>query len=404
MINVSRRARAVASFVSVLFGCALASCASTPGRERALDPVMATAFSADERTMAVSTATSEVALFDLTPLRFRVLLTPDRGKTLSWKEAQTLPGVTGLFRSPPVAFSPNGDVLVAAGAGGEVVGWDVGSGSVRFRAPAEPGMVDLAFFPDGRSFVTVGPTVRRWSAENASALGELKPPGDATVTSVGVSRDGRVVLAGLSNGEIAEFDALTGQVLRILTGHSASVTGIAFSPGGSEFASTAGRFDPRIWKTTENVPLPRKLSEVGGIDESLDKAGLEAQGLMLFAWILGTAGSFRIVGAPMGVSPMQSVTLESAARQSAPYCGPRVAYSPDGRFLAATAQLPLIAGEFQVVLAEMARKEGRILYGIYGCSVAFTRDSKFLVTGGMGAPQIWNAETGERVDDGKGHN
>ncbi|RZB36967.1 MAG: hypothetical protein SRB2_01767 [Desulfobacteraceae bacterium Eth-SRB2] len=98
----------------------------------ALDPVMATAFSADDRTMAVSTDSSEVALFDVAPLRFRSLLTREEGKRLSWKDAKTRPGVTGLFRSPPVAFSPNGELLVTAGAAGEVVGWEVDSSSVRF--------------------------------------------------------------------------------------------------------------------------------------------------------------------------------------------------------------------------------------------------------------------------------
>jgi len=30
--------------------------------------------------------------------------------------------------------------------------------------------------------------------------------------------------------------------------------------------------------------------------------------------------------------------------------------------------------------------------------VAFTPDSKFVVTGGLGSPEVWNVETGERVE------
>ena len=78
-----------------------------------------------------------------------------------------------------------------------------------------------------------------------------------------------------------------------------------------------------------------------------------------------------------------------------------VAYSPDGRFLAGTAHLSLLKpdGEFQIIIVDLTRTQGRVLYGTYfGCTVAFTRDSKFVVTGGFGAPEVWNAETGERVD------
>lgn len=394
MIYTTWRDRSVILLISGLVGCALLSCASTPGLDRALDPVMATALCADGRTMAVSTDASEVALFDVSPLRFRALLTREEDKTK--------PSVATIMKSPPVACSPTGKLVVAAGLAGEVVGWDVDSGSVRFRSPVEAGVVGLAFFPDGKSFVTAGPAARHWSADRGSALGEFKSPSDATATSVAVSPDGRIVLVGLSSGEIAEFDALTLRVTRTLKGHSAPVTGLAFSPDGSAFASTAGRFDPRIWNRTESTPVPRKFSEVGGMGASLDKAGRDTHGLVLFAWLLGTARGFQIVGAPtIGAPPLVSPKLEQAANEPSPHCGPGVVYSPNGRFLAATANISLLSGEFHLMLADMTRHEGRVISGIYGCSVAFTRDSKLVVTGGLGAPQLWNAETGVRVENGR---
>ena len=394
MIYTSWRARAVILLVLGLANCALLSCASTPGRDRALDPVMSSALCADGRTMAVSTVTSEVALFDVSPLRFRALLTRD--------EARTKPSVATIMKSPPVACSPTSKLVVAAGLIGEVIGWDVDSGGARFRSPVEAGAVGLAFFPDGQSFVTVGPAARHWSAVGGAALGEFKSPGNATATSVAVSPDGRIVLVGLSSGEVAEFDVLTRQVTRILKGHAAPVTGLAFSTDGSAFASTAGRFDPRIWNRAESSPVPRRFSELGGMGESLDKTGHDAQGLVLFAWLLGTVRGFQIVGAPtLGAPPVVSPRIERAAHEPSPHCGPGVAYSPNGRFLAATANISLLSGEFHLMLADMTRNQGRVISGIYGCSVAFTRDSRFVVTGGLGAPQLWNAETGQRVESGR---
>jgi WD40 repeat protein len=395
--------RVAAAAVAVMIGCTISGCASTPGRDRALDPVMAVALSIDGQTMAVSTPTTDVALFDLSPLRFRVLLTPDEGRTLSWKEAQSRPGVTALFRSPPVAFSPNGKQLVAAGARGELVGWEVETRSVTFRAPWEPGMVGLAFFPDGRSFATVGHAARHWSAESGSALGEFKVPGDATATSLAISPDGGILLVGLSSGEIVEFATSTRQALRVMKGHSAPVTGIAFSPDGSAFASTAGRFDPRLWNTRDDSPLPVRLTELGGVGESLNKSAQETSGLMFFAWLLGTSRGFQIVGAPtMGPPPSgRGPTVEQASKETSPYCDPEIAYSPDGRYLATTAQLSMLSGEFHLVVVDLVHKTARVINGIYGCAVAFSGDSNFAITGGLGAPQVWNAETGTRVDEVK---
>jgi len=400
MIRTRWRNHIVTSLIAVLVACPPEAWAKTARGAKALTPVMATTLCTDGRTMGVSTNTSQVALFDVTPLQFRLLLTDEKAKTRVTR-------IASVFKSPPIACSPDSKLLVAAAVIGELVGWEIDSGSVRFRAPVQDGIVGLAFFPDGHSFVSVGPLATQWSAENGSRLGEFEAPGGATATSVAVSPDGQVVLIGLSNGEIAEFDASTRGVLRLLKGHAAPVTGIAFSPDGSAFMSAAGRFDPRIWKRTETSPQPHSFSEVGGMGESLDKTGRRgragAEALLLFTWLLGTARGFQVVGAPtMGAPPVVSESLGGAATEPSPYCRTSVAYSPDGRFLAATAHLSLLSGEFQLMLADMARNEGHIIKGTYGCSVAFTRDSKFVVTGGLRAPQIRNAETGIRVRDGGG--
>ena len=397
MIYTSLRNRTLILLLSGLAGSSLVSCGSTPGREQALDPVMAVATSPDGRTLAASTDMLEVALFDVSPLKFRSLLTPERG-TLSAKERRTLLGYMGVMRSPPLAFSPDGKLLVAADVSKEVVGWDMDSGAVRFRAPVDKGVADVAFFPDGRSFVTAGPALERWSAADGSKLGAFRPNAGATVTSVAIAPDGATLLAGLSNGEIVEFDSAMRQASRVLKGHASAVTGIAFAPDGFTFASTAGRYDPRIWKLGADAPVPRTLAETHSMDQSAGQAAQETQSVAFLAWLLGTARGFQIVGAPtMGPGPSISPVLERAARTPSPACELKVAYSPDGRYLAATAHLPALSGDFQVYLVDLVRKEGRTITGIKGCSVAFSQDSKFVITGGLGAPELWNAQTGTQV-------
>jgi hypothetical protein len=375
--------------------CAVAGCASTPGRDQPLSVVAAAALSPDGRTLAVSTVEEEVALFDLEPLRFRSLLT-DQGAPGS----RVSPGA--VFRSPPLAFSPDGLTLVAAGIRGNAVGWHADSGAVKWRVPLQGPCPDLAFLPDGRSLLIAGPSIRRLGVEAGNVLDERKPPGNATFASIGVSPDGRTLAAGLTSGEIARYDVDADAPPRILKGHVAVVTGLAYAPDGLQLASTAGRFDPRLWNTKDDAPVAVRLSEIGGVGESLDKSIRETSGLMLFAWLLGTARGFQIVGAPtLGAPPLGGANVDSAARSTGPHCGPRIAYSPDGRFIATTAHLSMVSGEFHVVLVDLAQKKARAINGVYGCSVAFTRDSRFIVTGGLGAPQIRNVETGERVDEGR---
>ncbi len=397
-MSAPRRTRLAAAGAMVL----LAACSSTPGRDRPLDPVMATAVSRDGTVVAASTDSTEVALFDSEPLRFRRLLTQDPGRTSSYKEVKTRPGFAGLFKSPPIAFSPTADLLVAAGPGGEVLGWESTSGTVKFRFAWDADMTDLAFFPDGRSFVTAGQMVRRWSAEDGSRIAEFSLPPGSKALSVAITPDGKTLLAGLSTGEIAEFDCDSGTRAALLKGHPAPVSGIAVAPDGTAFVSAAGRFDPKLWKLSNGSTVPLPLADTAGIGKSLATASGQTSALFMFLWILGTAATFNVVGAPtLGAPPLQAPVLQRAARETSEYCGPRVAYSPDGRFIAVTAPLSLLSGEFHLVLVDRVRNEGRILHGVYGCSVGFSRDSRLLLTGGLGAPQLWNAETGARVDNVK---
>ena len=393
MTSARRISKALATF---LLGFALLGCASTPGRKEALGVVTNATCSPDGRTIAVSTSSEEVALFDISPLHFRSLLTPE-GVKAKPKEGE-------IFRAAPLAFSPDGKLLVAGSVAGPLVGWDLEAGTVRFRIPHEGRANDATFFPDSGSFIVAGPSIRRFSAADGQLIGEFKPPGIATATAIALSSDGKVILGGLSTGDIAKYDVAAGNLVRVIKGHAVAVTGLAFAPDNSAFASNAGRFDPRVWNAKDDAPVPIRLKELEGIGESLDKSAQELQALAVLAWVLGTAAGFHTVGAPtMGAPPIGAAgpTVDRAALTPSHFCGPRVAYSPDGRFLAATAHLAMLSGEFQLILVDLTQRKARLMAGNYGCSLAFSGDSKLVIRSGNGAPQIWDVESGERIDDVK---
>ena len=126
MRSTSRLGSVAVSIVAA----ALVGCASTPGREEPLYTIQAAVY-CGERMLGVSTSASQVALFDRSPYWFRAELTRETDKRK--------PGVEGIMRSPPIACSPDGTLLVAAGIGGAVVGWDVASRSERSASPRPSG-------------------------------------------------------------------------------------------------------------------------------------------------------------------------------------------------------------------------------------------------------------------------
>jgi WD40 repeat protein len=340
--------------VSLLFGCA-----STPGREKPLYPVMGMAVSPVGNFITVSTNAQEVAYFDLSPLLFRSLLTP---------EGSEKPTLSGIFHSPPLAFSPDGRLLIAANVGGKIVGWDVESGAQKFSSPVESEVVDIAVFPDSRAFITAGPGVAMWSSDTGSLIGTFELPTGMKATSTCVSMDGQAVFVGLSSGDIAVYNPVNRELIRTWKGHKVSVTGLAFPPDGKTLASSAGLYDPRLWKLDTEL---RPAEPATSIDLSTGAAqeNRGTQAVTLLVWLLGTARGFHLVGAPtLGAAPV----FPDAAKEEPTHCGTRVVFSPDGRYLAATANLRMLSGDNQVLLTDLKSKQTWPLTGIYGCSVSFT--------------------------------
>lgn len=386
--------RKMGTVTAVLVAFVLAGCQTISS---GVDRVMDIAASPDGRTLAGSTVGDKVLLYDAMPLRVRSQLAPGRPyletSTRDYFEA------TGQWtRSARLAFSPDGRLLVAATVEGHVVGWDTQSGSVRFRTPREGVCADIVFHPDGRSFFVIGPKVQRFDADTGTPEGELKQPGAVRASSAAVSPDGKHLFAGLSSGEIAQYQTEAGTLVRVMKGHVMPVTGVAVAPDGSTLASTAGRFDPKFWNLREDAPVARDLFELQAAKEASDQARDEirkrAQGATL---LLSPALLFInpfLIGAVLleeGDFPAQAATSASA------FCPTRIAYSPDGRYVATTALAIGRKGGPQLVLADVVEKRVEVIPGIFGCSLAFSADSRFVITGGPDAPQLRDAQTGQRL-------
>jgi len=383
-MNTSKKS--IGSFIFQLIVLSLfLGCASTPGRDEALDPVMAFALSENNNQMAVSTVSQEIALFDIYPLRFRSLLTIE-GKRIK-------PKLDQLFRSPPLAFSNNGQFLIAAGINGQVMAWDSRSGNLKFSNSIETGTLDLVVTPDDGEFITIGPNIALWHINTGKLIGTLKLPPGVTATTASIPKQGKAIFVGFSNGEIGVYSLTDRNLVRTFKAHQSAVTGLAFAPDGKTFASSAGLYDPRIWNIDANMD---SITSIPNSDLTVSAAHetRKTEAVKMLALILANVGSFHLVGAPtQGFLPVSA----DPKSQNAQYCGPKVAFSPNGRYLASTGNMSLLStGEFQLFLTDLINNQTKT-FSIYGCSVGFSKDSKIVITGGLRSPTLRYTESGKKV-------
>src|SRR5947209_9237435 len=102
----------------------------------------------------------------------------------------------------------------------------------------QPGVADLdliqslKFSPDGTVLASGGfRTVKLWRKPTAKKASELAIEG--TPRSLAVSGDGKLAAVGLESGDVQVVDLASGKPVRTLTGHSAPVTGAAFTADGA---------------------------------------------------------------------------------------------------------------------------------------------------------------------------
>ena len=140
--------------------------------------------------------------------------------------------------TPTVAFSPDGRTIVTGSTSRKVRIWDAsgqepdanGYGPiVRLFENAHDGTVErVVFSPDGRRVAsTGGGTIKLWDVE-AGKLHAALPSPNVQVFALAFSPDGRTLVSGGSDHLVRIWDAGTGRERSQLSGHTSTVTALAF--------------------------------------------------------------------------------------------------------------------------------------------------------------------------------
>jgi len=162
-------------------------------------------------------------------------------------------------------FPSTGHLLLSAGLDGKVKVWDVHGDRrcMRTYLGHSKGVRDAAFSPDGRHFASAAydKCVKYWDTETGAVLGKFGEGQMAyTVRMHPDPGQPDVLLAGMQNKKIMQFDLRTGDVVQEYDYHLGPVNSVTFIDENRRFVSTSGELT--FSTTRKECSIPCFLSFV----------------------------------------------------------------------------------------------------------------------------------------------
>ncbi len=243
---------------------------------------------------------------------------------LATEESITLAGHRGAIAS--LALSRDERVLATSGADGQIKTWNATTGELLGtieRPPSHGGpSLDptraagpLAFAPDGDLVVAAwDQRLRRYDSKGRLLVGAATPAGQ--VLGLAVDPRGRFVVTGARDGSVLVRDARTGSLVRELAARAGEVWCVEFSPDGSRLAAAGWSGDVVVWDVPGWDESARFTNGAMTFGVALDQGGRRA---VTTGWFEGA----RVVELATGD---RRATLPGYARWLR-----RAAFTPDGK-------------------------------------------------------------------------
>ncbi len=310
---------------------------------------------------------------------------------------QTLAGHAHEVSS--VAFSPDGQHIVAGSMDGTAKVWDAATGQDVFTLQGHKGhTMSVAFSPDGKRIVTGGGEwggtlgeAKVWDAATGRLLLELNGH-TCAVWSVVFSPDGKRIATGAGDwgpgpGEVKVWDAETGREILVLEGHMFGVRGVAFSPDGRFVITGSEDYTAKVW----DAATGRELITLHGHTDAVRNVAFSPDGRHILTGSMDWTA--KVWDAGTGKK-----TLDLAGHSDGVTSA---AFSPDGQ--------RIVTGSWDQTAKVWDAVTGREVFALKGhaghvCGVAFSPDGQHILTGSEdGTAKVWDAVRGQEIPTLKGH-
>lgn len=292
-----------------------------------------------------------------------------------------------------VRFNADWSRVITGGDDGQLRVWDVASGRLVRTVEAHTGTVTaLAVHPANLDHAAFSAGADgALNVANALTGVRLRRALDFYPGALGVAAhpQERLLAVAYADGAIRVVDWASGRLMRVLAGHTAPVTRLAFTGLGGKrvlLASAATDATVRWWDAN--------------VTQALNTVKLAGRALGL---AVSADGQWLAVSLDTG--PVQLIETRSGqVRATLP--GPKapcpaLAFSPDGRWLAGASQ------DFDAYLWET--RSGKLYRQLEGhaqplAAITFSPDGRWLVTAGDDAlVLVWDNATGQRAARLEGH-
>jgi WD40 repeat protein/serine/threonine protein kinase len=322
-----------------------------------------TAFSADGRLILTDSVDQTAKLWDAT----------------TGRELHTFTGHLGPVSG--AAFSPDGQRIVTGSWDHTAIVWEVATGRNLLTLDHDARISAVAFSPDGQRIVTGGGdpdfTAKIWDAMNGQRL--LILPGHTNVVySVAFSPSGQRIVTSSWDQSAIVWDAVSGQPLLTNKLHLHRIRSAAFSPDSQRIVTGSYDLSAKVWDADSG----RARFTLKGHTEGIESVAYSPNG----QWI-ATAGVDQTAKIWDASHDPEVLTLEG---HTGPVRG--VAFSPDCRRVV-TASDDWTAKIWDAATGgELASLKGHTA-GVR-CA-AFSPDGKRIVTGSADlTARVWDVATG----------